>query len=206
MFTAAKYLDEWQHEAQLGTSREWPLLRVHMRTPDRPGATVQTIESLSTALTKMAEGCISDAEGGSVWYARVVVVSGRVAQMQFTVRLNPEPAAAEASLAAWGRAEYAKIERDSRDGAVSKPRTTAGSAGTRGYSPEDTIISVALVKTQGSTSPSLVTSVSSSDPVTTPAIAESPIPTQAAAPAAEQSTPATGSFDLLSSKLLGEES
>jgi hypothetical protein len=180
MFTGAKFLDEWQHETELGTSREWPLLRVHMRTPDRPGATVQTIESLSTALTKMAEGCISDAEGGSVWYARVVVVSGRVAQIQFTVRLNPEPAAAEESLAAWGRAEYSKIERDARDGAVSKSGLTAESNSTRVYSPEDTIISVALVKTQGPTSSSQVMSVSSSGPATTSAMPESPAPTPAA--------------------------
>jgi hypothetical protein len=189
MFTKAKYLNEWQHEAELGTSREWPLLRVHMRTPDRPGATVQTIESLSTALTKMAEGCISDAEGGSVWYARVVVVSGRVAQIQFTVRLNPEPAAAEESLAAWGRAEYSKIERDARDGAVSKPAVTAESTATRVYSPEDTIISVALVKTQSPTSSAHVMSVSSSGPTTTSAMPESPAPTPAAAPSA----PAHGS-------------
>ena len=188
MFTGAKYLDEWQHEAELGTPREWPLLRVHMRTPDRPGATVQTIESLSTALTKMAEGCISDAEGGSVWYARVVVVSGRVAQIQFTVRLNPEPAAAEESLATWGRAEYSKIERDARDGAVSKPRLTAEPNGTRVYSPEDTIISVALVRTQGPTSSAQVMSVSGSAPAAKSAMPESPART----PPPARSAPAHG--------------
>jgi hypothetical protein len=149
MYAKAKYLDEWQRGARLGTARKWPLLRVHMRTPDRPGATLRIIESLSSALNQMAEGCLSD-DDGSVWYARVVVVSGRVAQIQFTVRLNPGTSSAAKPLTGWGHPEYAKIERDALDGTASKLAATSESPNSRLYSPEDTVVSVALVKTQGS--------------------------------------------------------
>jgi hypothetical protein len=149
MFAQAKYLDEWQRGTKLGTARKWPLLRVHMRTPDRPGATLRIIESLSSALNQMAEGCLSDNDG-SVWYARVVVVSGRVAQIQFTVRLNPDTSSTAKPLTGWGHPEYAKIERDALDGTASKLDATSESPDSRHYSPEDTVVSVALVKTQSS--------------------------------------------------------
>ena len=149
IFASAKYLDEWQRTAKLGTAREWPLLRVHMRTPDRPGATLRIIESLSSALNQMAEGCLSDDEG-SVWYARVVVVSGRVAQIQFTVRLNPVTPTAPKPLTSWGRPEYAKIERDALDGTASTIGATPESASGRLHSPQDTVVSIALVKTPSS--------------------------------------------------------
>ena len=46
--------------------------------------------------------------------------------------------------------EYAKIERDALDGTASKIGATSESASGRLYSPEDTVVSIALVKTPSS--------------------------------------------------------
>jgi hypothetical protein len=83
-----------------------------------------------------------------VRYARAVVVSGDVAKIQFTVRLNSDTAPSAAPpLARWGRAEYYKIEREALAETARKVEGRSSSPDTRLDSPEDTVIGVALAKT-----------------------------------------------------------
>jgi hypothetical protein len=80
--------------------------------------------------------------------ARAAVVSGGVAKIQFTVWLNPDTAPSAAPpLARWGRAEYYKIECEALAKTACKVEGRSSSPDTRLDSPEDAVISVALVKT-----------------------------------------------------------
>jgi hypothetical protein len=76
---------------QLGEGHKQPLLRVHMRTPDRAGATLEVIESLREAFREMAPGWLTDRDW-KVWYTRTVVTAGHAAVIQLTVRLAVNPA------------------------------------------------------------------------------------------------------------------
>ena len=85
------YLDKWQSRLDLGMAERYPLLRVHMRTPDRPGATLEVLESIREALREMAPESLGERDW-NVWYARVAVAHGNIAQIQLTVRLAIHPA------------------------------------------------------------------------------------------------------------------
>jgi len=146
------YLDKWQSRLDLGMSERYPLLRVHMRTPDRPGATLEVLDSLREALREMAPESLGEHDW-NVWYARVVVAHGNTAQIQLTVRLAIDPTmtlAASKSITQWGLPEFSKIERQALAAAARKLAAVKGSAGSPApglYAPEDTVISVGLVNT-----------------------------------------------------------
>jgi hypothetical protein len=109
------YLDKWQSRQDLGLAEQDPLLRVHMRTPDRPGATLEVLESLRETLSEMAPESLGERDW-KVWYARVVVAHGNLAQIQLTVRLALDPAMtppAGKPVTQWGLAEFSKTK--SRD-------------------------------------------------------------------------------------------
>jgi hypothetical protein len=133
-------------------AERYPLLRVHMRTPDRPGATLEVLESLREALREMAPGSLGEGDW-NVWYARVTVAHGNLAQIQLTVRLAIDPTvttAAGKSIEEWGSLEFSKIERQSLAAAARKLaalKDPAGSSTPGIYAPEDTVISVGLVNT-----------------------------------------------------------
>ena len=146
------YLDKWQSRLDLGAAERYPLLRVHMRTPDRPGATLEVLESLREALRDMTPESLGEGDW-NVWYARVVVAHGNTAQIQLTVRLAIDPTmtpAARKPIAQWGSPEFSKIERQALAAAARKltaAKASAGSSGPGLYAPEDTVISVGLVST-----------------------------------------------------------
>jgi hypothetical protein len=146
------YLDKWQSRLELGGAGRYPLLRVHMRTPDRPGATLEVIESLREALREMAPESLG-ARDWNVWYARVAVAHGNTAEIQLTVRLAIDPTvtlAAGTSISRWGLPEFSKIERQALAAAARKlaaARASAGYSDSGLYAPEDTVISVGLVNT-----------------------------------------------------------
>jgi hypothetical protein len=100
-------LDKWQSRRELGQMREHPLLRVHMRTPDRPGATLAVLDSLRETFQDLAPGVLGENDW-NIWYARVTVDSGGVATIQFTARLAGDrmPAALLE-----GTTEFSRIER-----------------------------------------------------------------------------------------------
>lgn len=144
------YLDKWQSRKDLGTGLPHPLLRVHMRTPDRPGATLDVLESLRETLQEMAPGSLGDSDW-KVWYTRTVVASGNAALIRLTVRLAVDPAATpspENPIARWGSAEFSRIERRALALAAGKMAASGGGSPDLGLdAPADTVISVGLVTT-----------------------------------------------------------
>ena len=128
------YLDQWQSRKDLGVTRRYPLLRVHMRTPNRPGATQEVLEALRDTLKEVAPG---GAEW-DVWYAKVAVSTDNAGLIQLTVRLafHPHPSA------------FTEIERRALALAAGKmtdgqPDGAAPDAGPD--APVNTVISVGLV-------------------------------------------------------------
>lgn len=144
------YLDKWQSRQQLGEGHQQPLLRVHMRTPDRAGATLEVIESLREAFREMAPGWLTDRDW-KVWYTRTVVTAGHAAVIQLTVRLavNPVTTPRHRPIEGWGPAEMSQIERRALALAASKMAASGtGSVADLGLdAPEDTVISVNLITT-----------------------------------------------------------
>ena len=106
-----------------------------------------------TPLLSDIQGLTDPAGGQKVWYARVVVAHGNVAQIQLTVRLALDPAtpvAAGKPVTQWGPAEFSKIERQALARGARKSSAIRRSAGLSDPgldAPEDTVISVGLVNT-----------------------------------------------------------
>ena len=144
------YLDKWQSRDELGEGGKQALLQVHMRTPDRAGATLEVIESLRETLQEMAPGSLTD-ETWKVWYTRTVVTAGHATVIQLTVRLAVDPATTprDHPIDRWGPAEMSRIERRALALAASKmaARGTGSVADLGLDAPEDTVISVSLVIT-----------------------------------------------------------
>lgn len=146
-------VDKWLSETDLGTdlgaAGKYPLLRVHMRTPDRPGATLEVLESLRATLKEMAPGSL-DERDWNVWYARAVVASGNVALIQLTAKLAVDPdlrPAGRKPVSAWGQAEFSTIERRALALAAHKMSASPGRAVNDRDLPANTVISVGLVET-----------------------------------------------------------
>ncbi len=140
--------DRWQSRAELGIAPPHPLLRVSLRTPDRPGATIGALDSLREAIqheypTALVNGDIS------VWYARAEVKDGNTAHVQFTVVL-PMPASDDrAASYTWTASDLWRIER--RALALLAARTANGShsgafAVSSAEIPPDTTIQLGLIK------------------------------------------------------------
>ena len=144
------YFDRWQSRRALGTTPRHPLLRVHMRTPDRPGATLEVLESLRAALQEMAPGMLR-AHDWNVWYAKAVVKDGNIAQVQLTIALPVDPDSgqfASKPVSRWGPAEFARIERRALALAARKTAAAWYAAGRPDPgldTPSDTVIRVGLV-------------------------------------------------------------
>ncbi len=143
------YLDKPQNRNELGTVQRHPVLRVHMRTPDRPGATLEILQSLRDSLQDIAPGKLG-MHDWNVWYARAVVTEGNTAQVELTIRLSIDPDNDRISgkpVGQWGPAEYTKIERQALALAASKMAAArqAGVSPEPGTdTPEDTVIRVSL--------------------------------------------------------------
>jgi len=152
------YLDKWQSRQQLGEGHKQPLLQVRMRTPDRPGATLEVIESLRETLQEMGRGSLTERDW-KVWYTRTVVTAGHAAVIQLTVRLavNPATTPAHHPIVDWGPAEMSRIERGALARAASKmaARGTGSVADLGLDAPEDTVISVSLITTPDLGGPSV---------------------------------------------------
>jgi hypothetical protein len=144
------YLDKWQSREDLGAAQPHPLLRVHMRTPDRPGATLEVLESLREALGELAPGSLGELDW-NVWYARAVVADGDAAVIQMTIRLDVDPAQEPSSgkpVSRWEAAEFSRIEQQALALAARKMAASGHSAGIADAgldAPADTVIRVGLV-------------------------------------------------------------
>jgi hypothetical protein len=108
----APCFDRWLSRPTLGSAPRHPLLRVHMRAPDRPGATLAILESLREALYDLSPD-LPEWRDWHVWYAKAIVENGNVAHVQLTVTL-PVPTdvgSADGPLELLNPGGFAKIER-----------------------------------------------------------------------------------------------
>jgi hypothetical protein len=142
------YLDKWQSRTDLGAASEYPLIRVRMRTPDRPGATLEILESLHITLKEMAPRSLGE-DDWNVRYARAVVASGNVALIQLTAQLAVDPETTPTGgkpVSRWGPAEFSMIEQRALALAAHKTSATPDRPVNDKDLPENTMISVDLVK------------------------------------------------------------
>jgi hypothetical protein len=129
---------------QLGKAEKHPLLRVHFRSPDRPGELLSVLESLDNALNeKIPE--LKAAGGCHVSHAQTHVTTGQAALTRMTVRLTTRAA----DVAKWDAGTIEEIERKIRIMAVRETETaydSDGSSGTGSLGAEDPVISVNVIR------------------------------------------------------------
>jgi hypothetical protein len=132
-------VDRCQSSAELGEASEDPLLQVHMRTPDRPGATLEVLEALRATVAEMAPGAVAGRDW-DVWYARSDVSSG-LANIQLTAQLaaDPQAPAHGKPVSDWGPAECSAIAQRALALAAARTSPDLGL-------PENTVISVDLMR------------------------------------------------------------
>jgi hypothetical protein len=98
-------VDEELSHAELSAPREYPMVRVRYRWQDHPGAFLQVVESISATLCDELESFQSD--DWSISYARIQVITGRMALGRVALRLHT--GAGEVST--WGQRKMEDIER-----------------------------------------------------------------------------------------------
>ena len=136
-------VNEWRCQDQLGRAEKDPLLQVHFRSPDRPGALLNVLESLNTTLDE--ELPTSEVGSWRVWHAQTQVTTGNAALTRLTVRLHTQAGNVES----WNPVIYEEIERKVRTLATNAfaidpnpDRRVDGDS----YGAEDPVISVSLIR------------------------------------------------------------
>jgi hypothetical protein len=136
-------LDKWQNVADLGTASPEPLLRLHIRSTDRPGAMLDVLDSLRETLQAEAPVALQP-DNWNVWHARTMVTDGNAGSCRLTMRLSVEPEVVQA----WGPAQIEDIERKVRMLAVRKAAAAdalASELGDDDHAAEDIVISLRLI-------------------------------------------------------------
>jgi len=132
-------VDERQSRKDLGHAGLEPLLRVHIRTPDRRGATLDALDSLRETLQATAAGSDSiQTNDWNVWYARIEVAAGNAGNILLTLRLSVD----ESVVKGWTPEKLEEIERRVRQRAASKAARAVGALSDSPSPQEDTDISV----------------------------------------------------------------
>jgi hypothetical protein len=145
-------VDEWQSREQLGSAGPDPLLRVHIRSEDRPGALRDVLNSLGATLRRelpWLEATPAEDQIGA-WYALSQVAAGHAAVTRLTVRLavNNAPAWDCDKLDELKR-KLDPIERAVRQDAAraaADARSSANPSSDELDAPEDPVISVSLIQ------------------------------------------------------------
>jgi hypothetical protein len=136
-------VNEWRCQNQLGRAKEYPLLQVHFRSPDRPGALLNVLKSLDKTLDELFSLKPDD---WRVWHAQTRVTAGHAALTRLTVRLHTEPWKVQS----WGPVTFEEIERKVRAFAVGEEAAASSSSfspvGDALDAPEDPVISVSLIR------------------------------------------------------------
>ena len=127
---------------ELAPPTEYPLLRVHFRWRDRPGAILNVLDSLNKAL--MDESSKMNEDQWSVSYARTQAPAGGAAVARLTLRIHLPPD----DLRSWSQ-DSQDIERKVRMRAAIGAITGrhANSVGDESDIPEDPVISVNVIRT-----------------------------------------------------------
>jgi hypothetical protein len=121
------------------------LLRVSLRTPDRPGVLRDTLRTLTTVLAEHAPAEV-EINGLDVWFVLLQVVNGRSTRGRLTIRLPGPPAL----WPRWQKIDWAAVERS----VGRSPALAAGAdglvSGPVGWSTlafDDTVITTELLRT-----------------------------------------------------------
>ena len=131
---------------ELAPATAYPLLRVHFRWQDRPGAILNVLDSLSKTLNE--EFPSSEADHWSVSYARTQAAAGGAAVARLTLRVHISPG----DLASWNP-NSEEIERKVRTFVAQEliAGRHASSSGDELDSQEDPVINVDLIRTRSRT-------------------------------------------------------
>jgi len=124
------------HEDQL-------LLRIGLRTPDRPGVLRDALRNLCVALAEQAPVGVR-VSGLDIWFAQLQVVNGRTTRGRLTVRLPGSPV----HWPGWEDVDWAAVERSVGRATVLTARTEGPSLGAAWLSPalDDTVITAELLR------------------------------------------------------------
>ena len=127
---------------ELAPPTEYPLLRVHFRWRDRPGAILNVLDSLNKAL--IDEFSIMNEDQWSVSYARTQAPAGGAAVARLTLRIHIP----RGDLGSWSK-DRDDIERKVRMRAAIGAITghSTNSVGDESDMPEDPVISVNVIRT-----------------------------------------------------------
>jgi hypothetical protein len=126
--------DEWLGHQRLGWAGPEPLLSVHVRSPNRPGTTLDVLNALKFALEEERSLKLG---GWNVWHARTDVTAGNLALIRFTLRLSVEPE----EFGEWNPATCEAIERSVKEWARRRRTANAGSSGAI----EELLVSIQLI-------------------------------------------------------------
>jgi hypothetical protein len=136
-------IDQWQSRKELGHAEPQPLLRAHIRSPDRAGGTLDALDSLREILQATAADSDSiQANDWNVWYARIEVAAGNVGRILLTLRLSVDPQVVES----WKPSKLDEIEQKARQLAAAKAARAAGVYNDSLSPQEDTVISVKPIR------------------------------------------------------------
>ena len=137
-------VDEWQSKAELGAVGPDPLLRVRIRSQDRPGALLHVLRSLDKTLGDELQ-LTPEGPQINVWHSLNQVLQGNVAQSRLTIRL---PAQRD-QLQLWDDAKFKAIERAVRQAAAREAAAACSSADAFSDglgAPADPVITVSLIR------------------------------------------------------------
>jgi hypothetical protein len=131
-------VNEWRSAEELGRAQRYPLLRVHARSQDKPGALLALLDALNKALRDE----LPLNSSWKIWYAQTRVTAGHAALTRLTVCLHTEPQ----TVGDWSQRILEGIER--------KVRTLVARGSIRPFGDgletmEDPVISVSLITTSG---------------------------------------------------------
>jgi hypothetical protein len=140
--------NRWLSRQQLGRAADQPLLHVHFRAQDRPGALLDVLDSLGKALKDEPQLSLGPDEW-QVWHAQTQITAGH-AVARLTVRLSTHHGEID-----WRPGTSEEIERKVRTLARRKAAAAAvsvdGAFGGELDTAEDPVISISPVKTPAST-------------------------------------------------------
>lgn len=138
-------LDKQLNRNELGGESDYPLLRVHFRWQDQPGAFLNVLNSISEELRLELPSL--QRQDWSVSYARLQVLTGQVALGQLTIRLHIPPG----EIKGWDPARMAdmgrKIEMRAADEAAAG--RSPGTPGEDLDKQEDPVISIDRIRKPG---------------------------------------------------------
>jgi hypothetical protein len=126
----------------------FPMLRVHFRWQDRPGATLNVLESISTTLREALPAI--HRKDWSVSYARLQVLTGQVADARLTIRMH----VSQQDIAGWSTDNMEETARkieflaasEAAKQAVEAAKLTPGTSADTLNTPEEPVIRIDRIK------------------------------------------------------------